>query len=37
MMIIIQSLHTGEDRPCTVGYGKENKAFNRFKNITVCM
>ena len=37
MMITLQSLYTGEDRPCTVGYSEKNKAFNRFKNITVCM
>uniref|UniRef100_A0A1X7V052 Protein-tyrosine-phosphatase n=1 Tax=Amphimedon queenslandica TaxID=400682 RepID=A0A1X7V052_AMPQE len=29
------SLYTGEDKSCSIGYSEDNKAFNRFKNITV--
>ncbi|XP_019851300.1 PREDICTED: receptor-type tyrosine-protein phosphatase kappa-like [Amphimedon queenslandica] len=30
-----KSLYTGEDKSCSIGYSEDNKAFNRFKNITV--
>uniref|UniRef100_A0A1X7SYM0 Protein-tyrosine-phosphatase n=1 Tax=Amphimedon queenslandica TaxID=400682 RepID=A0A1X7SYM0_AMPQE len=30
-----ESLYTGIDKRCIIGYNEENTAFNRFKNITV--
>ena len=36
-MVTLQELYTGDDKLCTVGFSEENKALNRFKNITVCM
>ena len=37
LILYLQELYKGEDKPCTVSFSEENKLLNRFKNIATCM
>ncbi len=36
IIVILQSLYTGDEKSCDYGQREEFKLLNRFKNITVC-
>ena len=36
LILYLQELYKGEDKPCTVSFSEENKLLNRFKNIATC-